>query len=35
LRSLEVVQPSLEAVFLELTGRRYQPNSPDEATDVA
>ncbi len=35
LRSLEVVQPSLEAVFLELTGRRYQPDAIDEASDVA
>jgi ABC-2 type transport system ATP-binding protein len=35
LRSLEVIQPSLEAVFLELTGRRYQPHSVDEAANVA
>jgi ABC-2 type transport system ATP-binding protein len=32
LRSLEVVQPSLEAVFLELTGRRYQPDHVDETS---
>jgi ABC-2 type transport system ATP-binding protein len=35
LRSLEVIQPSLEAVFLELTGRRYQPDSHDETSNVA
>jgi ABC-2 type transport system ATP-binding protein len=33
LRSVELVSPSLEAVFLDLTGRRYL--SEDEVTDVA
>lgn len=36
LRSLEVVRPSLETVYLELTGRRYgQENPVSEATNVA
>jgi ABC-2 type transport system ATP-binding protein len=35
LRSLEVIRPSLEAVFLDLTGRRYQPDSVDETSNVA
>ncbi len=35
LRSLEVVQPSLETVYLELTGRRYQHDAMAESTDVA
>jgi ABC-2 type transport system ATP-binding protein len=34
LRTLEVVHPSLEAVFLELTGRRYQPAPEPELSDV-
>jgi ABC-2 type transport system ATP-binding protein len=34
LRTLEVVHPSLEAVFLELTGRRYQPVAEQELSDV-
>jgi ABC-2 type transport system ATP-binding protein len=34
LRSLEVVHPSLEAVFLELTGRRYEPAASEEVRDV-
>ena len=34
LRTLEVVHPSLEAVFLELTGRRYQPVAEPELSDV-
>jgi ABC-2 type transport system ATP-binding protein len=33
LRSVEIVAPSLEAVFLALTGRRYE--SEDEQSDVA
>lgn len=35
LRSLEILQPSLEAVFLELTGRPYERGNSDEASDVA
>jgi ABC-2 type transport system ATP-binding protein len=35
LRSLEITQPSLETVFLELTGRRYQPEADVEPADVA
>ena len=34
LRTLEVVHPSLEAVFLELTGRRYEPAGRTEMSDV-
>ncbi len=34
LRTLEVVHPSLEAVFLELTGRRYEPAVEPEVSDV-
>ncbi len=35
LRSLEVVQPSLESVYLELTGRRYRHDLEQGETDVA
>ena len=37
LRSLDIVAPSLEAVFLALTGRRYEvgESSSEEASDVA
>jgi ABC-2 type transport system ATP-binding protein len=35
LRAIEVVQPSLEAVFLELTGRRYEPAPTAEAAETA
>ena len=34
LRTLEVLHPSLEAVFLELTGRRYEPAVEEELGDV-
>ena len=34
LRSLEVIQPGLEAVYLELTGRRYQPDAASEPSCV-
>jgi ABC-2 type transport system ATP-binding protein len=35
LHSLRVMQPSLETVFLELTGRGYQPDQSVESADVA
>jgi ABC-2 type transport system ATP-binding protein len=35
LRSLEVVQPSLETVYLELTGRPYQHDTTNGSTNVA
>jgi ABC-2 type transport system ATP-binding protein len=35
LRSLRIVQPSLETVFLELTGRGYHPDPNPETADVA
>jgi len=35
LRSLEVVQPSLETAYLELTGRRYEHGTRNGATRVA
>jgi ABC-2 type transport system ATP-binding protein len=35
LRSLRIVQPSLETVFLELTGRCCQPDPNPETADVA
>jgi hypothetical protein len=35
LRSLEVVQPSLETVYLELTGRPYQHDATNGSTNVA
>ena len=35
LRSLEVVQPSLETAYLELTGRRYEHDASNGATHVA
>jgi ABC-2 type transport system ATP-binding protein len=34
LRTIEVVRPSLEAVFLELTGRRYTPAAESEVDHV-
>ncbi|MGH2684424.1 MAG: ABC transporter ATP-binding protein [Actinomycetota bacterium] len=34
LRGLEIVTPSLETVFLALTGRRYSGDSEEEAPDV-
>jgi ABC-2 type transport system ATP-binding protein len=35
LRSLEVIQPSLETAYLELTGRRYEHETRNGATRVA
>jgi len=35
LRSLRISQPSLETVFLELTGRGFHPDPSPEAADVA
>jgi ABC-2 type transport system ATP-binding protein len=35
LRSLKVVQPSLESVYLQLTGRRYHPEIQNGAAHVA
>jgi len=35
IRSIEVVRPSLETLYLELTGRRYRQEIPSEATNVA
>ncbi len=34
LRSFEIVAPSLDAVFLALTGRRYEPGGSEEASGV-
>jgi ABC-2 type transport system ATP-binding protein len=35
IRSIEVVRPSLETLFLALTGRRYRQELSEEASDVA
>jgi len=35
LQSLRIVQPSLETVFLALTGRGYHPDANPETADVA
>jgi ABC-2 type transport system ATP-binding protein len=35
LRSLRIVQPSLESVYLELTGRHYRQEIPNETSHVA
>jgi ABC-2 type transport system ATP-binding protein len=34
LRSVEIVRPSLETVYLAVTGRRYDADTIEEAVDV-